>query len=130
LAQTSRELIRAQASLIEPLQVRPGCPGRKEIGFPLPGLLICDPISDVLRVRILHRVILDPSTLSTTLDLAYPGCLFAHGYTVGLRKDTYVNGISNFKEHRAKQKTTNGPSTQWVKLISEAMSALVFEVGC
>ena len=48
LAQTSRKLIRAQAPLVEPLQVRPGWPRSEKFCFFLPGLLVRDPISDVL----------------------------------------------------------------------------------
>jgi len=48
LAKTSRELLCAQAPLVEPLQGRPRRPGREKSGFPFPGLFECDTVPDVL----------------------------------------------------------------------------------
>ena len=102
LAKTSRELIRAQAPFIEPLQTRPGRPSREELRLFLSGLLIRDPISNVLRIRILNRIVLDPSVLATTLDLVYPNGLFAFGYAVRFCEYPCATGISGMEERGAR----------------------------
>jgi hypothetical protein len=64
-----------------------------------PGLLVCDPASEILRVRVLNTEIFDPLALVTATNLVDPNLLFTSRYAVRFGEDTYATHISRLKLH-------------------------------
>ena len=65
-------------------------------------MLIRNPVSNVQRIRILYRIVLDPSSVhAASLDPAYPTCLFARGNAVRFGEYAYMAGISCMEERGA-----------------------------